>query len=345
MGAPARPDNSASFQVHPPHRPDLYRPSARAARYAAAPVTPAPAPPADRRGLAYGVLAYGLWGGVPLFWKLFDDVPPAEVLAHRAVWGLAVFALLARASRSGAAVRAAARDRRALAAMALSALLIAINWGTFLTAVATKHLLDVSLGYFMNPLVSVALGTLVLRERLRALQWLSIGLAIAGVALLAWRAGRLPWISLVLASTWGCYGLVRKVARVEALAGSTIETGLLAPLAIAYLAYLAATGGGALGRGPASIHALLVSTGLVTAGPLLLFTSAARRLPLSTLGFIQYLTPSGHFLLAVAAFGEPLAEGKLAAFGFIWVGLAVFSIDLWRTAGPAARRPATTPAR
>jgi chloramphenicol-sensitive protein RarD len=291
------------------------------------------------------VLAYGLWGLVPLFWKLLADVPPAEVLAHRTVWGLAVFLLLVRASGNGAAVRAAARDLRVRAAMALSALLIAINWGAFLTAVATGHLLDASLGYFINPLVSVALGMLVLRERLRALQWLAIGLAAAGVALIAWRAEQLPWLSLVLAGSWGCYGLVRKVARVESLVGSTIETGLLAPLGVAYLVYLAAAGGGVLGRGPSSIQALLVATGVVTAGPLLLFTSAARRLPLSTLGFVQYLTPSGHFLIAVAAFGEPLAEGKLAAFGFIWIGLAVFSIDLWRTTGRAARRPATTPAR
>lgn len=300
-------------------------------------MTPAPAPPADRRGLAYGVVAYLLWGIVPLFWKLLDDVPPAEVLAHRAVWGLAVFALLARATGHGAALRAAARDRRTIAAMALSGVLVAINWGTFVGAVATGHLLDASLGYFMNPLTSVALGTIALRERLRALQWLAIGLAAAGVCLIAWRAGRLPWISLLLAGSWGLYGLVRKVVRVEALVGSTIETALLAPLGAAYLVYLAASGGGALGRAPVGTQALLAATGLVTAGPLLLFTSAARRLPLSTVGFLQYLAPTGQFLIAVAAFGEPLAEGKLAAFGLIWLGLAAFSIDLWRSARVPAR--------
>jgi chloramphenicol-sensitive protein RarD len=320
----------------------------QAARYAVAPVSeanisvrPSASPgaasalPADRRGLAYGVLVYALWGIIPVFWKQLEDVPPLEVLAHRAVWGIVVLVLLVRATGSGAAMREAARDRRVLAAMALSGVLVAINWGTFVGAVATGHLLDASLGYFINPLTSVALGTLVLRERLRPLQWLAIGLATVGVALIAWRAGQVPWISLLLAGSWGLYGLVRKVAKVESLVGSTIETALLAPIAAAYLLYLAATGDGALGRAPGSTEALLAATGIVTAGPLLLFTSAARRLPLSTLGFLQYLAPTGQFLLAVAAFGEPLEQGKLAAFGLIWLGLAVFSIDLWRT----ARRP------
>jgi chloramphenicol-sensitive protein RarD len=284
------------------------------------------------------VLAYGIWGVVPLFWKLLEGVPAVEVLAHRAVWGLAVFALLARATGRGAAIRAAVRDRRVLGAMAVTGALIAINWGTFVFAIDTGHLLDASLGYFINPLMSVALGTAILRERLRRLQWLAIGCASVGVALIAWRAGGVPWLSLLIAGSFGVYGLVRKVARVETLAGSTLETAIVAPLGIAYLVYLGATGGGALGHAPASIEVLLVATGAVTAGPLLLFTSAARRLPLSTVGFLQYLAPTGQFLLAVGAFGEPLESGKLAAFGFIWVGLAVFSIDLWRTAGRARPR-------
>jgi len=299
----------------------------------------------DRRGLLHGLLAYSLWGFVPLFWKLLEGVAPVEVLAHRVVWGCAVFVAFTRAMGIGAEVRRAAQDRSVLGAMALSGALIAINWGVFVGAVATGHLLDASLGYFINPLVSVALGTVVLRERLRPLQRLSILLAAIGVTLIAWSAGQMPWISLVLAGSFGLYGLVRKIARVESLVGSTIETALLAPIAAGYLVYLAASGQGALGHAPAATEALLIATGLVTAGPLLLFTSAARRLPLSTVGFLQYLTPTGHFLIAVAAFGEPLAEGRLAAFGFIWLGLGVFSIDLWRAAqarrvagGPPARR-------
>jgi chloramphenicol-sensitive protein RarD len=276
------------------------------------------------------VVAYALWGIVPLFWRQLSGVAPLEVLAHRAAWGLVVFGLLVAATGNGASLRAAARDRRVLAAMALSGLLVAVNWGTFVLAVATDRLLDASLGYFINPLASVALGTLVLRERLRPLQRLAIGLATIGVALIAWRAGQLPWISLVLAGTFGLYGLVRKVARVESLVGGAIETAIIAPAAIAYLIYLAATSGGALGHAPGATQALLASTGLVTALPLVLFASAARRLPLSTVGFLQYLAPTGQFLLAAFAFGEPLERGKLAAFGFIWLGLAVFSLDLWR---------------
>jgi chloramphenicol-sensitive protein RarD len=286
--------------------------------------------PLDRRGLAYGVLAYGLWGVVPVFWKLIADVDPIELLAHRVVWGLGVFVLLVWLTGQATATREAARDRRVLGAMALSGALVAVNWGLFIGAVATGQLLEASLGYFINPLVSVALGTLVLRERLRRLQWLAIALAAAGVALLTWRAGRAPWIALVLAGSFGSYGLVRKVAKVESLIGSTIETALLAPIGIAYLGYLAVTGRGALGHAPPATEALVIATGVVTAGPLLLFTSAARRLPLSTVGFLQYLAPTGQFVLAVTAYGEPLAHDRLIAFGLIWLGLAAFSADAIR---------------
>lgn len=293
-------------------------------------------PSIDRRGLVYGISACLFWGVVPLYWKLLEHVDPVEIIAHRVVWGLGVFAVLAHASGSGPRVWAAVRDPRVLGAMAISGALIAINWGIFIVAVATDHLLDASLGYFINPLVSVALGTLVLRERLRRLQWLAIGFAAAGVALLAARAGQVPWISLTLAVTFGLYGLVRKIAKVETLVGSTIETAIVAPLGIAYLIYLAASGRGELGHASIPAEALLVSTGIITAAPLLLFTSAARRLPLSTIGFLQYIGPTGQFFIALTAFGEPLAHGKLAAFGFIWVGLAAFSFDLWRTHRPRA---------
>lgn len=284
-----------------------------------------------RRGLWYGVAAYGLWGLVPVFWKQLAGIAPVEVLAHRAVWGLLVLVALVAVVRSGPALRAAMRDRRTLAVMACSGALIAVNWGTFVAAVTTGHLLDASLGYFINPLLSVLLGTVVLRERLRRLQWVAIALAAVGVGVLTWRAGRVPWISLVLASSFAVYGLVRKQARVDTLVGSTIETALLAPIAAIYLGALAAQGGGALGHASAGTVVLLVATGVVTAGPLLLFTAAARRLPLSTVGFLQYLAPTGQFLIAVFAFGEPFAHEQLVAFALIWAGLAAFSVDLIRS--------------
>ena len=282
----------------------------------------------SRRGLVYGFIAYGLWGAAPLFWKLLAAVSPIEVLAHRVVWGVLAFAVIVWLAGAAPSVRAALADRKTVAVMALSGTLLIINWGTFVYAVSTGQILDASLGYFINPLLSVALGTILLREQLRRLQWIAIGLAIAGVVILTWRAGRLPWISVVLALSFGGYGLVRKIARVESLAGSTIETALLAPIAAAVLIVLAVRGGGGLGHASVTTQLLLLSTGAVTAVPLLLFTSAARRLPLSTIGFLQYLAPIGQLILAVVVYGESFAHEQLIAFGLIWLALAAFSIDL-----------------
>ncbi len=281
----------------------------------------------NRTGLVQGALAYGLWGLVAAYWKLIHGVGAVELIAHRAVWGLFAFVAITVAFGQGPALRSALRDVRLVGVMAVSGALLASNWGLFVWATLTGHLLDASLGYFINPLLSVALGTLVLGERLRRLQWLAIALATIGVSLLTWRLGHVPWISLLLALTFGLYGLVRKTARVEALVGSTIETVLMAPVAAVYLATLG--GGAAIHGGTTAV--LLVGTGIVTAVPLVLFTSAARALPLSVVGFLQYLAPTGQFLLAVLAYGEPLARDRLLAFGWIWAGLVVFSIDLVRS--------------
>ena len=290
----------------------------------------------SRRGLAYGIGAYGLWGLAPLFWKLLGGISAVEIIAHRVMWGVIAFAAIAAAAGVAPAVRVAARDGRTAALMALSGVLLVINWGVFVHAVAIGRILDASLGYFMIPLLSVGLGMIVLGERLRRLSWLAISAAAIGVAIQTWRAGHLPWISVVLAASFAAYGLVRKLARVESLAGSTLETALLGPVAAGYLAILALRGDGQLGHASTQVQLLLLSTGVVTAVPLILFNSAARRLPLSTLGFLQYLGPTCQFLLAVAVYGEPFAHEQLIAFGFIWAGLAMFSVDLVR----ASRRPA-----
>jgi chloramphenicol-sensitive protein RarD len=276
-------------------------------------------------GLAHGALAYGLWGVVPAYWMLLANVAPAELIAHRALWGLLAFlAIVVGAAQWGVLVRSL-RDLRLVGMMALSGGLLAVNWGIFVWATLTGHLLDASLGYFINPLLSVALGTIVLRERPRPLQWVAIAVAAAGVGILTWRVGRAPSVALLLAATFGLYGLVRKTARVDALVGSAMETILMAPVAAVYLLTL---GGGVAMAGDGRTLGLLAGTGVVTAVPLVLFTSAARRLPLSTVGFLQYLAPTGQFCLAVLAFHEPLARDRVIAFGFIWFGLAVFSIDL-----------------
>ena len=281
----------------------------------------------DRRtGLLHGVTAYAVWGIVAAYWKLLAHVPAVELLAHRALWGLLAFLVLVTITRQLRAVGTALRDVRVLASMALSASLLAVNWGIFVWATISGHLLDASLGYFINPLISVALGTLLLRERLSRLQWIAIALAATGVAILTWRAGRVPWVALVLAGTFGLYGLVRKTAKVDALVGSTIETIIIAPIALVYLLVTP----GAFGHADVATHLLLVGTGVVTAVPLVMFTSAARRLPLSTVGFLQYLAPTGQFLLAAFAFGEPVPLDRLAAFVVIWAGLVAFSVDLWR---------------
>jgi chloramphenicol-sensitive protein RarD len=284
------------------------------------------------RGLIHGVIAYALWGIVAAYWKLLSHVSPIELLAHRALWGLLAFLLLAAVAKQCGLVIDALRDLRVLATMAVSATLLAINWGIFVWATVSGHLLDASLGYFNNPLVSVAFGTLVLRERLSRMQWIAILLAATGVALLTLETGRVPWVALALAATFGVYGLVRKTARVDALVGSTVETVLIAPLALGYLLITP----GAFGHSDLSTHLLLAGTGVVTAVPLVMFASSARRLPLSTVGFLQYLAPTGQFLLAALAFGEPVPLERLAAFAVIWAGLAVFSIDLWRRRPPAA---------
>lgn len=285
-----------------------------------------------RRGLLYGVAAYGLWGIVPVFWKLLDHIDPVEVLAHRVVWGMLTFLVIVglAGTSARARLRAALVDRRVLATMALSGAALAINWGVFIYSVTYDRLLEASLGYFINPLLSVALGTIVLRERMRGLQWCAIACALGGVALLTWQAGSLPWIAVLLAGSFGVYGLLRKLASVDSLTGSTLESVLMAPLALGLLGMLALRGEGELGHAGLADHGLLVATGIVTAGPLLLFTSAARRLPLSTVGFLQYLAPTGQFLLAVAVYDEPFSTDELAAFALIWTGLIVFSIDLRR---------------
>jgi chloramphenicol-sensitive protein RarD len=290
----------------------------------------------QRKGLIQGIVAYALWGVVAAYWKLLAHVDPIEIIAHRAVWGLGACATLVVIFGEHRTLLRTLRDLRTVGVMAASAALLACNWGIFVAATTTGHLLDASLGYFINPLVSIALGTLVLRERLRRLQWVAIALAAIGVAFLTWRAGRLPWISLLLAGSWGLYGLVRKTARVEALVGGMIETILIAPIALLYLAVLASHGSGAFGHASAGTHLLLAGTGFVTVVPLVFFTSAARRLPLSTVGFLQYLAPTGQFLLAVLVFGEPLAHDRLAAFALIWAGLAVFSVDLYRVTSGAS---------
>lgn len=280
---------------------------------------------AERDGIAAALAAYTLWGLVPIFFKQLTAVPALEIIAHRVVWSLLlVGALLVLRGRLNV-VWSAARDPRILARAALAAALVMTNWLIFVWAVNAGRILETSLGYFINPLFSIVLGVLVLGERLRPRQWLAVALAGVGVALEGWRIGGLPWVSLALAATFGSYGLLRKQLPLDAAGGLWLETACAVPFALGYLLWLGSTG--SFGA-DTSTNLLLIATGPVTAIPLLLFAIGARRLPLATLGFLQYTAPSLSFLVAILLYGEAMNLARLLAFAAIWTGLALYTADL-----------------
>ncbi len=283
-----------------------------------------------RIGAAYALGAFLIWSGVPLYFKLVASIPATEVLGHRVLWSLLFVTLLLAGRRHWSGVGTALADPRLRRRLALSSLLVSINWLVFIWAIANDHLLDASLGYFISPLVNVVLGVLLLGERLRRLQWIAVLLALAGVANLVWQHGSLPWIALTLAFSFGGYGLVRKQTPVDSLSALFVETLLLVPLALAYLLFLDFDGDGHFLRVDIATDGLLLLAGVVTAMPLLLFGGAARRLQLSTLGLLQYTVPTGHFLLAVFVFGEPFTPAHAFTFGAIWLALLIYSLDMLR---------------
>lgn len=287
--------------------------------------------PAVRRGVALGLGAYLCWGFLPLFFKLLGGVDPVEIVVQRVVWSVVLLLVLIAAVGRLPQLAAAWANPRARLLLAASALLIGTNWLVYVWAINAAHVLETSLGYFLNPLVNVVMGVVLLKERLSRAQGIAVLLAAAGVAVLAIGAASGLWISLALAGTFATYGLIRKIAPVESLEGLAIETILLVPVALGYLGWLAAGGALAFGSG-LGVSALLVMGGAVTAVPLLLFAAAARLLPYSTLGLLQYLAPSIQFLLATLAFGEPLTPAHLICFACIWSGLAIFAADSARRA-------------
>ena len=279
-------------------------------------------------GILYALGAYLSWGLFPLYFRQIAAIPSLQIVAHRTLWSLAFVAVVLLVSRNLGWLKdvGAATWRR----FALSATLIAINWLTYVWAVGHGHVIDASLGYFINPLVNVALGFAVLHERPRPVQWLAVGLAAFGVLWLTVAGGRLPWVALVLAVSFGFYGLMRKTAALGAIEGLTLETLILAPLAAAGLIWWSQDG--SMAGQTAVDWAWLVGTGPVTAGSLLLFAAGARRLSLATLGLVQYVSPSLQFLLGVFLFKEPMDATRLIAFAFIWGALALYSAEgLWQT--------------
>ncbi len=279
------------------------------------------------RGLAYALAAYLSWGLLPLYFKALRPVPALEILAHRVLWSLALLAGLLAARGGWAAFRAPFR-RDKLPLLAVTTTLISVNWLVYIWAVQVGRVLEASLGYFVNPLVNVLLGVLFLGESLSGRQRAAVALAGVGVAVLVVRAGTFPWISLVLATSFGLYGLLRKRAAVDPVGGLLGETALLAPPALAYLALRAEAGTGAFGTNP-GVTVLLAAAGVITALPLVWFTLGIHRLRLSTMGLLQYVAPSGQFLLAVLLYREPFGPAHAAAFVFIWASLAIYSWDAW----------------
>jgi chloramphenicol-sensitive protein RarD len=277
--------------------------------------------------VAYAAGAYLIWGVFPLYFRALDGIPPLEVLAHRIAWSAAFLVALVTARRSWPEVSRQLRAPGTLPRLAVSALLISGNWLIYIWAVNAEHVLDASLGYFVNPLVSVLLGVLFLREPLSRRQLVAVALAAAGVLALVVRVGHVPWIALSLALSFGLYGLVRKGTRVDAAAGLLGEVGVLLPLALAYLGLVAARGESHLGAG-ATRTALLVAIGAVTAVPLMWFAVAVRRLRLATIGILQYVNPTMQFGIAVLVFGEPFTPAHRVAFGCIWAALAIYTSDV-----------------
>jgi chloramphenicol-sensitive protein RarD len=283
-----------------------------------------------RRGTLYGAGAYVLWGLFPLYWPLLAPAGALEVLAHRIVWSLAVVAVLLAALHRTPQLVAVVRNRAKLWRLSLAAVVVAINWGTYIYGVTHDRVVETSLGYFVNPIVTVLLGVLVLGERLRRLQWTAMGLALLAVVVLSVQGGRPPWLALVLAFSFGSYGLLKKTADVGAVEGLGVETLVLLVPAGAYVAWLAASGGSTFGSHGPGHAGLLALSGVVTAVPLLLFGAAATRVPLTTLGVLQYLAPTLQFLIGVLLYGEPMPLAELLGFVLVWVALALFTSDTLR---------------
>lgn len=279
------------------------------------------------RGIGYGVMAYVLWGLLPIFWKSLATVPALEILSHRVVWSLLLCAVLLFARRQTDWIREAIGNPRTLLVCGASTLLLSLNWGLYIWAVNSGHIVEASLGYFINPLVSVALGVVVLGESMRRVQWFAIGIATAGVLFLAVVSGHPPWISLVLAVSFGFYGLLKKRATLAALEGLTVETVMVALPALGYILWLGVSGEGGFTPARPVDALLLVSAGVATATPLLFFSAAAQRIPLSLLGLLQYIAPTLQFLLGVFVYGEAFGTKQLIGFAIIWLALVLFAAD------------------
>jgi chloramphenicol-sensitive protein RarD len=279
------------------------------------------------KGLLYGVGAYVLWGVFPIYWKLIDQVPASEILVHRILWSLVFLALLLTWRRQWSWIAPLRWERLTLVILVTAAALLAVNWFTYIWGVNSGFIVETSLGYFINPLVNVLLGVLLLHERMRTGQWIAISVAGAGVLYLTLSYGSPPWIALILAFTFGFYGLLTKKVRLGAAQSQFFEMAVLFIPALTFMVWLQVSGKAYFGQSDPLPNILLIASGIVTAVPLLLFSAAARRIPLSTLGLLQYIAPTMQFLIGVLVFGEPFTTQRLIGFSIIWIALIIYSLE------------------
>ena len=278
----------------------------------------------DKKGLLFALGAYAAWGVFPIYWKLLQHVPALQLISHRISWSFVLLLAILTLNGSAKTLVRQMADLKTLLTYALASVLIGINWLFYIWAVNAGFIVETSLGYFINPLISVLLGMIFFKERLRPMQWIPVSLAVIGVVYLTISYGRLPWIALILAFSFGLYGLVKKKASLSAANGLTMETGLLFIPALGYLLFSEWNGSGVFTRTGLRADLLMIGTGLVTTLPLLMFASAARRIPLSMVGLLQYLAPTIQFLIGIFIFHEPFSIQQLIGFGLVWLGLIVF---------------------
>ena len=294
------------------------------------------------KGIWYVIAAYGIWGLFPLYWRLLQTVPALQLIGHRIGWSFILLIVVILLTRQWTVFRAEAFRPRALRIYAVAAVLVSVNWLIYVWAVNNDFIVEASLGYFINPLLSVLLGVIFLRERLRPWQWPPVALAALGVVIIAFAYGAFPWIAVSLALSFGLYGLVKKQAPLNALRGLTLETGIAFLPALIYLLFMEKLGQGAFLHSDPLSNLLMVGAGLVTTVPLLMFSSATQRIPLSTIGILQYITPTMQFLLGVFVYKEAFPPAHLLGFGLVWVALIIFSLESFRARG--ARQPVPAPA-
>lgn len=279
------------------------------------------------KGLLNAIVVYLLWGVFPIYWKFLHDVPALQVIGHRIGWSFVLLLVYILLTRQWADFRSAAFDWKTMGIYSIAAILLSINWLIYVWGVNAGFIVETSLGYFINPLLSILLGVIFLREHLRSMQWIPVGLATLGVGYLTFVYGRLPWIALSLAFTFGFYGFVKKLSPLGSLYGLTLETGIVFPAALLYLAFVGFSGSGAFLHNGMLVDVFLVGAGLVTTIPLLMFASAAKQIPLTVVGLLQYIAPTLQFLIGVLVYKEPFDLTRLIGFAIVWLALIIFAVE------------------